>query len=164
LPENVWNNSVPYLSTFKDTFCIYTRQSTWEKRIDKQEWRRFLVDQYNFPEIDTLFGPLLYNFSQKDRLAFYVSPLLGIPLRDIRSRFHLKSTYFSCHLEGNEVVISGRGYGHGVGLCQEGAMKMAVYNYNYEQIVRYYFPGVHFKNLKNDVFFGQGEVDILTYY
>lgn len=163
LPEHVWNKPVPYLSTFKDTFCIYTKQATWEKRIDKQEWRRFLVDNYNYPEKDSLFGFLMYNFVQNDRLAFFVSPVLGIPLRDLRYRFHLKSTYFTCHLEGDEVVLEGRGFGHGVGLCQEGAMKMAVYGFSYEQIIKFYFPGVEFRNLVEDAFFAQKETDISNF-
>ncbi len=160
LPEYVWNNSVPYLSTFKDTFCIYTKQATWTKKIPKGEWRNFLVSEYNYPVDDAVFGPQIYEFNQKDRLAFYVSPALGIPLRDIRMKFRLKSTYFSCHSEGDFVVINGRGFGHGVGLCQEGAMKMAKYNYTYEQIILFYFPGIYFENINSDVFFNQAAVDL----
>ncbi|MFA7273818.1 MAG: SpoIID/LytB domain-containing protein [Crocinitomicaceae bacterium] len=155
LPEYVWNNSVPYLSTFKDTFCIYTKQANWTTKISKGEWRSFMVNTYNYPVDDPEFGPQLYNFTQKDRLAFFVSPALGIPLRDIRLNFKLKSTYFSCHEEGDYVVLNGRGFGHGVGLCQEGAMKMAHYGYNYEQIILFYFPGVHFRDLITDSFFAQ---------
>ncbi|MBU2018120.1 MAG: SpoIID/LytB domain-containing protein [Bacteroidetes bacterium] len=164
MPEYVWNTSVPYLSTFKDTFCIYTKQSTWEKRLSKAEWRSFLVDQYQFPENDSVIGPFLYNFNQKDRTAFYVSPVLGIPLRDIRTRFNLKSTFFSSSLEGNEVVLKGRGYGHGVGLCQEGAMKMAVYDYSAEQIIRFYFPGINLWNIEEKWFYNQPALDILSFY
>ena len=42
-PDYVWNNSIPYLSTFKDTFCIYTKQATWEKRVSQKDWQNFLV-------------------------------------------------------------------------------------------------------------------------
>jgi stage II sporulation protein D len=155
LPEYVWNKSVPYLSTFKDTFCIYTKQATWTKKIPKYEWRNYLVNDFNFPVDDPEFASKLYNFQQEDRLAFYVSPALGIPLRDIRMKFHLKSTYFSCHEEGDFVVLNGRGFGHGVGLCQEGAMKMAKYGFSYQQIALFYFPGLHFRDLNSEVFFTQ---------
>lgn len=157
LPEHVWNNSVPYLSTFKDTFCVYTRQATWTKRIPKWEWRKFLVDQYQFPVRNAEFAPYLYNFEQEDRMAFYVSPVLGIPLRDIRKKFRLKSTYFSCHEDGDYVVLEGRGFGHGVGMCQEGAMKMAVYDFDYRQIIKFYFPGAILKNMGEDLFFSQSD-------
>lgn len=155
LPEYIWNNPVPYLSTFKDTFCIYTKQATWTKKIPKGEWSSFLVNDYNYPVEDSIFGLQLYDFTQNDRLAFYVSPTLGIPLRDIRMKFNLKSTYFSCHSEGDYVVINGRGFGHGVGLCQEGAMKMAKYNYTYQQIILFYFPGIFFQDSNVDAFFTQ---------
>jgi stage II sporulation protein D len=90
---------------------------------------------------------MIFNFEQNERKAFYIHPVFGIPLRDLREEFNLKSTYFSCYPEGNEVVIKGRGFGHGVGLCQEGAMKMARSGLDFEQIMKFYFPGsdvIHF--------------------
>ena len=35
----------------------------------------------------------------------------------------------------------GRGWGHGVGLCQEGAKEMAKRGMNYKRILRHYYPG-----------------------
>lgn len=155
LPEYVWNNPVPYLSTFKDTFCIYTHQATWTKKIAKSMWRSFLVTNYDYPVSHPEYGPQIYNFDQEDRKAFFVSPELGIPLRDLRIHFNLKSTYFSVREEGGYVIIKGRGFGHGVGMCQEGAMKMAAYNFNYEQITQFYFSGAYFYDTKTENFFEQ---------
>lgn len=154
-PEHVWNEDLHYLTTFVDTFCIYTKQATWEKRIPQTEWRDFLVRKYGFPIADTNYAKIIYTFEQPQRMAFYISPVFGIPLRDIREKFDLKSTYFSCFPDGNDVVIRGRGYGHGVGLCQEGAMKMAKYGYNYVQIARYYFPGAKIVNYREQLFYKQ---------
>jgi stage II sporulation protein D len=153
--EIVWNKAVPYLNSFKDTFCIYTKQATWEKRVSQNKWQNFLIYKYNYPYTDSLYGGLIFTFTQPQRLAFYQNPTLGIPLRDLREEFELKSTYFNCYPEGTDVVIRGRGFGHGVGLCQEGAMKMAKYGYNYLQIAQYYFPNVFFKNIGNESFFKQ---------
>lgn len=154
-PHVVWNQSVPYLYTFKDTFCIYTKQATWEKRIPQVEWKDYLVSQFNYPVFDSVYGALIYTFTQPQRMAFFQNPILGIPLRDIREKFELKSTYFNCFPDSNDVVIRGRGYGHGVGLCQEGAMKMAKYGYNYYQIAQYYFPNAIIRNQYDDLFFRQ---------
>jgi stage II sporulation protein D len=154
-PDYVWNTKVPYLNTFKDTFCIFTKQATWEKRIPQSQWREFLVSQYDYPIYDTVLGPMIYTFNQPERSAFFQYPWLGIPLRDIRAKFELKSTFFNCYPEGSDVVLRGRGYGHGVGLCQEGAMKMAKYRYNYLQVLLYYFPGVKIVNYNDQLFFGQ---------
>ncbi len=154
-PDYVWNSKIPYLTAFKDTFCIYTKQATWEKRISQETWKNYLVETFHYPIEDSVYGALIYTFNQPDRYAFYQHPSLGIPLRDIREKFGLKSTFFNCYPEGTDVVLRGRGYGHGVGLCQEGAMRMAKYGYNYQQIALYYFPGVKLINFHYDMFFKQ---------
>lgn len=160
-PDYVWNNSIPYLTSFIDTFCIYTKQAVWEKRIPKYEWENYLVKEFYFPINDSIWASQLYSFEQNQRKAFYIHPVLGIPLRDIRVKFGLKSTFFSCRLEGEEVVVSGRGFGHGVGLCQEGAMKMARYGYDFRQIAQFYFPGIKVVNLTDVEFFNQSASKLL---
>jgi stage II sporulation protein D len=137
--SHVWNNSVPHVEPFIDTFCIHTRQATWTKRIPQWEFKNFLVKTYGYPISDSVMAKRIYSFEQDTRKAFYIHPSLGIPLRDLRKQFKLKSTFFSAHPEGSEVVLEGRGFGHGVGLCQEGAMNMAKYGYTYRQIAEYYF-------------------------
>lgn len=155
--SHVWNNNLPYLSSFKDTFCIYTKQATWEKRIPQQKWADFLVSKYNYPIYDSVYGPMIFTFNQDERTAFYQSPILGIPLRDLRQEFKLNSTFFCCSAEGMEVVVRGRGFGHGVGLCQEGAMRMAKYGFSYQQIGLYYFPGLKLMDYRDYLFFKQQE-------
>ncbi len=154
-PQDVWNEKIDYLNTFIDTFCIYTKQATWEKRIDKVAWHNFLVDKYDYPINDSLYLSMMFTFNQVQRKAFYIHPIFGIPLRDIREEFDLKSTFFSCHLEGEEVVVQGRGFGHGVGLCQEGAMKMAKSGYNFMQIALFYFPNISITNYSEFKFYTQ---------
>jgi stage II sporulation protein D len=74
-------------------------------------------------------------------MAFYLHPVYGIPLRDLREQFKLKSTFFDAVVVGSEVMLYGKGFGHGVGLCQEGAMQMAKKGYSFDQILQYYYPG-----------------------
>lgn len=158
----VWNKDIDYLQPFSDTFCIHTKQATWEKRILKSEWKKFLINNYHFPITDTVYSNQLYNFEQPYRKAFLYSPHLGIPLRDVRLHFKLKSTFFDIHDDGEHVLLKGRGYGHGVGLCQEGAMNMAKSGLNYEQILRYYFHGSRVKNYLEEVYFRQDDTKDLT--
>lgn len=42
----------------------------------------------------------------------------------------------------NTFVFNGRGYGHGVGMSQYGAMEMAKQGYTFEEIIKYYYQGV----------------------
>lgn len=53
------------------------------------------------------------------------------------------STWFTIVDQGDRIVLTGgRGYGHGVGLCQWGAQYLAQHGLTGEQILRYYYPGV----------------------
>lgn len=153
----VWNTSVPYIQSFRDTFCIHTRQATWTATVGKYSWKHFLEKEYGVTE--EKYGSLIYNFDQQQRKAFYIHPSLGVPLRDLRTKFNLKSTYFSTHLVGEEVVITGRGFGHGVGLCQEGAMNMARKGYTFDQIALYYFTGVQIIDSNRVQFFRQTVIE-----
>ena len=139
-PDYVWNETLPGFDSFKDTFCIRTKQANWEKKIPVNEWKAFMVNKYDFPIWDSLSNYQLYNFQQSERHAFFIHPFYGIPLRDLREAFQLKSTFFSCSLDGEFVVLKGRGFGHGVGLCQEGAMNMSKKGYDYQQILLFYYP------------------------
>ncbi|TNE98830.1 MAG: SpoIID/LytB domain-containing protein [Bacteroidetes bacterium] len=150
----VWNNDVSYCTPFLDTFCIHTRQAKWEKRIPRAKWEKFIRDEYGIDIVSRNLMNYAYQFKQDQRKAFYIHPSLGIPLRDLRSEFGLKSTFFDVTLEGEEVVLRGKGFGHGVGLCQEGAMQMAKNGYHYSQIALFYFTGVHLKR------FGASDEDI----
>jgi len=139
-PSQVWNENIEGLHSFQDTFCIYTKQATWTKSIPLLDWISFLVNDYNFPIDDSLSMQLLYDFKQEERQAFYLHPAYGVPLRDLREEFKLKSTFFNARKEGELMVLNGHGFGHGVGLCQEGAMKMARNSYSFDQIIGFYFP------------------------
>lgn len=55
----------------------------------------------------------------------------------------LPSAYF--YIEKNEAggyTISGGGFGHGVGMSQNGANQLAAAGYGYKDILQYYFPGI----------------------
>ncbi len=60
----------------------------------------------------------------------------------LRDDFKLKSSFFTIEETDNSVILHGHGYGHGVGLCQEGAMEMARVGYSYIDILMFYFHGV----------------------
>ena len=74
-PDYVWNNPIPYLTTFVDTFCIYTKQAKWEKRIPKTDWENYMVTQFNYPIKDTLWKEQLYNFTQNEQNELMQSKL-----------------------------------------------------------------------------------------
>ena len=67
-----------------------------------------------------------------------------IPLTQIRKDWKLKSTYFSIFDNSNgQLTLKGKGFGHGVGLSQEGAMKMIELGYNFLDVLRFYYTDIH---------------------
>jgi stage II sporulation protein D len=53
----------------------------------------------------------------------------------------LPSTLFSVRRDGGRLIFDGRGSGHGVGLCQAGAMRLALRDRTPREILRHYYPG-----------------------
>lgn len=76
-----------------------------------------------------------------------------LEIRKWLSRTHLYSSAFdvsftpSTNCGDGEFVLRGRGWGHGVGLCQIGAAVMADKGFTYEQILAHYFPHSTLKTL-----------------
>ena len=75
------------------------------------------------------------------------SEIIGKELRIRRalSESHLKSSAFTVTAGGDGFVLEGRGWGHGVGLCQIGAAVMADKGYDYRQILAHYYRGAEIK-------------------
>jgi stage II sporulation protein D len=59
-----------------------------------------------------------------------------------------KSTLFAVAVDGQVAHFSGRGYGHGVGMCQWGAKGMAEQGYTAKQILEFYYPGTVLSTLE----------------
>ena len=95
----------------------------------------------------------IINFKQENRKTFFIHPSFGIPLRDIRSQFGLKSTYFNTEQVGDKILFKGKGFGHGVGLCQEGAMNMIKRGYKYPDVLKYYFTGAKVSNYREHLIY-----------
>lgn len=62
-------------------------------------------------------------------------------IRRILSRSHLKSSAFEISETEDGFRLDGRGWGHGVGLCQIGAAVMAEKGFGYGEILRHYYNG-----------------------
>ena len=53
----------------------------------------------------------------------------------------LPSTDFTVYVDGAVAVLEGKGYGHGVGLCQWTALEMALDGKDYKEILAHFYPG-----------------------
>ena len=59
----------------------------------------------------------------------------------------LRSSLFIVELKNGDAVFRGAGFGHGVGMCQTGAVGMAEAGKSYQQILRHYYPGTVLRKL-----------------
>ena len=66
---------------------------------------------------------------------------------DIYQKLNLRSTFFDIKQKDNQVEITTKGYGHGVGMSQYGALSMSKKGYNYEEILKYYFKDVEISKI-----------------
>jgi len=73
--------------------------------------------------------------------------LRGEDLRRTVGYVTLASTMFDFELTGLRIQFTGRGAGHGVGLCQWGAKELAERGYSAETILHYYYPGTEIRTL-----------------
>lgn len=64
-----------------------------------------------------------------------------------RQALSLRSTDFMIEQDGNDYLITTKGYGHGVGMSQYGANGMAKEGYNYQDILKHYYNDVKIENL-----------------
>ncbi len=141
--EDIWSIPTTYLKSVIDTFSLGMRNSTWEYKMPAREWLKYLADNYNYPINDSLKRAKAFNFEQPNRLVYFHD---SIPLKSIRRDLNLKSTFFSIKKQGDFVIFNGRGYGHGVGLSQEGAIKMIKNGYTAEQVIKFYYQDVSITN------------------
>jgi stage II sporulation protein D len=82
-----------------------------------------------------------------DRVRWVLPPPLGGKYSILRSAF------FDVNLQRNgnsltSITISGRGNGHGLGMCQTGALEMARQGYSFENILRHYYNGATLADLR----------------
>ena len=66
---------------------------------------------------------------------------------EVVNALKLRSTYFNIKQINSNIIINTKGYGHGVGLSQYGALAMAKKGYSYEEILKHYYQGVEISKL-----------------
>jgi stage II sporulation protein D len=73
--------------------------------------------------------------------------LRGEDLRKAVGYSIVPSTQFTIDSVGQDVVLSGYGAGHAVGMCQWGAKELAELGYSFSTILSYYYPGTELQEM-----------------
>lgn len=80
-------------------------------------------------------------------IKFKVDKEYKVTGEQIRKMFNLKSTLFNLKIHQDSVEIFGNGWGHGIGMCQYGALAMAQENISYHNILKHYYSGIKIKKI-----------------
>ncbi len=151
--DHVWSKRLPYLSSRTDEFSLTGDHYSWEQKVHRDQWLQYLSQKYDLSLDDRQISEMATNYQQSSRHVFFMDPSYEIPLKEIRTDWKLKSTFFDIASEGDSLKISGRGFGHGIGLSQEGAMRMAELGFGYVDILHFYYDDVHVIDLRALEFF-----------
>lgn len=137
--EDVWRSAVPYLRSVPDTFSYHMRQSEWVKVVSEDKWLNYFASKHKLDTRNDSIRNELLTFSQSTRKV----RICGVPLTRVRTDFQLRSTFFSVLYDSaaHRITLSGHGFGHGVGLSQEGTIRMVGLGISYDSIIRHYYTG-----------------------
>lgn len=155
----------PYLQSVEDRFCDCEHSEILPQVLNDYDMRTMdfhdWTVKYSREELSTLvhrrtgvdYGEILslepVERGPSGRIKYLRingtkhSAVIGkeLAIRRALSETHLKSSAFEVTADGDFFVLRGRGWGHGVGLCQIGAAVMASEGYDYRQILSHYYVG-----------------------
>lgn len=153
--ENVWGSFVPYLRAVKDTPA---KTMPWTKEVPAAVFEQKLAAKgHKVGKVRSLvLSNLQIGKAAADRTAsgrvktMTVKGTKGtasLTGNELRSMFGLKSTLFDVKLQGSKVVFAGFGFGHGLGISQWGAKRLAADGMKYGDILHHYYAGVTLKKI-----------------
>ncbi|NUM61809.1 MAG: hypothetical protein HUU44_06620, partial [Ignavibacteriaceae bacterium] len=70
-------------------------------------------------------------------------------LRTANGKSILWSNMFELIVSSDSVELIGKGFGHGVGLCQWGAISLSKMGWSYEDILDHYYPGTYQESIND---------------
>lgn len=138
--EEVFGKSYPYLKSVEAS-CEISPYWIWERRIPLAEIEKALSIS-GISEIE------IKSFTSTNRIKTVVithnSGRLTMKATEFRKALgwsRLPSTNFKLTRDNGNMIFEGKGYGHGVGLCQWSALEMARKGMNYKEILAFFYPG-----------------------
>lgn len=141
--ENVFNFECDYLKSV---------ESPWDKEVSSaynNQKTLTLTEFYkklNLPYNKNLNIKILKRSSTNRILSLKINNV-DFKGTDIYNKLSLRSTDFEIELLGTTVKIKTKGYGHGVGMSQYGALGMAKAGYKYDEILKHYYKNTQIKKL-----------------
>jgi stage II sporulation protein D (peptidoglycan lytic transglycosylase) len=153
---DLWGVTPPdYLNGVRDEYCLSGPHAHWNDVISRANLLRALQSDARTDVGNHLDQVLISRRDETGRAEFITlegerrKTVRGWDFKIIVGRMLgwnvLKSSRFDVARAGTNFVFRGSGFGHGLGLCQEGAHVMAARGVSYQKILEKYFPGTKVK-------------------
>lgn len=140
--EEVFSSKVPYLrsvvSAWDEASPVYEDTNSFELSDFYQKLGLEYSDTINYEILETT------STGRIKKIKINGTEFNG---RDVATKLKLRSNYFSIIQNETKVTITTKGYGHGVGMSQYGALGMAKEGYTYDKILKYYYQGTEIKKI-----------------
>lgn len=147
----VWSKDLPYLKGVECPFDIESPYYQWSTSVKIATLEKNLRQQ-GF-SVGTISQVAPQSYSRAGRVATLkvvhshgVLVIRGEALRKAVGYTIVPSTQFTVQSIGQDLLLSGYGAGHAVGLCQWGAKELADLGYSYSSILSYYYPGTELRD------------------
>jgi len=148
----LWGVTPPeYLRGVSDEYCLSGPHAHWNDTISRADLLRALQSDTR-TDVGTRLDQVLVSKRDETGRAEFITiegerrkSVRGWDFKIIVGRVLgwnlLKSSRFEVSRAGSNFVFRGSGFGHGLGLCQEGAHAMAARGTGFQRILEKYFPG-----------------------
>lgn len=137
MPKYVWGSNLPYLQSVNSSWDTGVKGYEVSTNISYSTLTSKLGENINK---DTLFKVLSETVSGRvEKIQIGGNTYSGVK---IRSLLGLRSTDFTITKGDTGVTVTTRGFGHGVGMSQNGANEAAKDGYTYDRILKHYYTGV----------------------
>ena len=134
--ESIWGADVPYLQSVDSHWDEDSTRFSSEVVLSREKIAEIMSvgadDVYIKTKSTTPGGTVL-------SIDVCGNVITGIEAREL---FGLRSPVFTVERDGDNYIFSVSGYGHGVGMSQNGADSMACEGYSYIEIIKHYYQGV----------------------
>lgn len=142
----VWKgNDLDYIRSVRCPYCEASPQYKWESNLTLHEIQKYLKKRYKKTGSIIKISLKKKNGRVTELKIRHTQGTITISGNDFRLLFPpktIRSMFFSVKKDRYGIVLQGRGWGHGVGMCQWGAKGMAAKGAGYRSILKYYYKNV----------------------
>ena len=140
--ETVWGQAIPYLVPVQSVGDLMASDYSSTATFTKEEFLKNLNSISKSGSLtlsDDFVGPK--SCSDSGTVTSFTLCGESFTGKDLRSAFSLRSANFDISSDDNNVTFTVRGWGHLVGMSQNGAKIMAEQGNSYKEILLWYYPG-----------------------